>query len=185
MANRNILLALVLLAIAASVGIAIDGERLTSASGSPQRSFVPTAATRPLQKPMLGATALIVEVESGLRFAARVDTGANSCSIHVENLTVIGRSPRMQENVGKPVRFRITNRAGQLAWLERPINEVSLIKNSNCAEWRYKVPMTFRCEGRERQVLVSLNDRSDMNYPLLVGRNYLAGAFLVDVGADE
>jgi len=34
-------------------------------------------------------------------------------------------------------------------------------------------------------VLVTLNDRTDMEYPLLVGRNYLRGDFLVDVAKKE
>jgi hypothetical protein len=29
--------------------------------------------------------------------------------------------------------------------------------------------------------MVSLNDRTDMEYPLLIGRNFLRGDFLVDV----
>ena len=137
------------------------------------------------QKPVLGATASITESESGLVFAARVDTGATSCSIHAESVEVAGGSAQMEENVGKTVRFRITNRNGNSAWLERPIANVSLIKNSGCAEWRYKVPLTLLCNGKEKQVLVSLDDRSQMHYPMLVGRNLLAGEFIVDVGADD
>lgn len=185
MARRIFLVAVALVAVAASVGIAAHVERLARASGSFQRTFVPTATTSQSPKPVLRATALIAEEESDFVFAARVDTGAQSCSIHAENLTVVGGSEHMQANVGRVVRFRIANRDGEPAWLERPIAEVSLIRNSNCAEWRYKVPMTFRCEGKEKRVLVTLNDRSEMNYAVLIGRNFLAGTFLIDVGTDE
>jgi hypothetical protein len=34
-------------------------------------------------------------------------------------------------------------------------------------------------------VLVTLNDRTSMDYPLLVGRNFLHGDFLVDVDMDK
>ena len=35
-----------------------------------------------------------------------------------------------------------------------------------------------------KEVLVTLNDRTDMEYPLLLGRNFLRGDFLVDVAQD-
>ncbi|MCI0334254.1 MAG: RimK/LysX family protein [Planctomycetes bacterium] len=136
-------------------------------------------------KPVLGPIAPVTESESGLEFIARVDTGAKTCSIHAEELSVIDGSDTMQQNIGKTIRFRIANRNGQSSWLERPIAEVSYVKNSNGAEWRYLVPMTLACEGTQKEVLVSLNDRSDMNYAMLVGRNLLAGKFLVDVAAEE
>jgi hypothetical protein len=46
---------------------------------------------------------------------------------------------------------------------------------------RYKVPLVFEWNGFRKEVLVTLNDRTHMEYPLLVGRNFLSGDFLVDV----
>jgi hypothetical protein len=34
-------------------------------------------------------------------------------------------------------------------------------------------------------VLVTLNDRADLDYPLLVGRNFLFDDFVVDVSLDN
>ena len=46
--------------------------------------------------------------------------------------------------------------------------------------------MTLIVEEVEREVLVSLNDRSRMSYTMLLGRNFLDGQFLVDVtGGDD
>jgi hypothetical protein len=36
-----------------------------------------------------------------------------------------------------------------------------------------------------KEVLVTLNDRTSMEYPLLVGRNFLQSDFLVDVDEDK
>jgi hypothetical protein len=177
-----VLTAVALFAAAPPIAFAMETERLARASGTLRRQSVLAISTRESQKPVLGPTTLVAETESGFAFAARVDTGAKSCSIHAEGIDVVDGSPRMEENVGKLVRFRITNPDGKPAWLERTIAEVALVRSSDCSEWRYKVRLTLRCEGRERQVLVSLNDRSDMHYPVLIGRNFLAGAFLVDVG---
>jgi hypothetical protein len=43
------------------------------------------------------------------------------------------------------------------------------------------VLLTLRWKDFEKEVLVTLNDRTDMEYPLLIGRNFLRGDFLVDV----
>jgi hypothetical protein len=37
----------------------------------------------------------------------------------------------------------------------------------------------------EKKVLVTLNDRTDMEFPLLIGRNFLRGDFLVDVEKND
>jgi hypothetical protein len=180
-----VLTAVALFAAAPPIAFAMETERLASASGKPRRLPLSATRTSESRKPVLGPTTLVAETESGFAFAARVDTGAKSCSIHAEDIDVVDGSPRMEENVGKLVRFRINNPDGKPAWLERSIAEVAFVKNSDCSEWRYKVPLTLRCEGKEREVLVSLNDRSEMRYSALIGRNFLAGTFLVEVGAGE
>jgi hypothetical protein len=48
------------------------------------------------------------------------------------------------------------------------------------------VPVMLTVAGVQREVLVSLNDRSRMSYSMLLGRNFLEGKFVVDVtGADD
>jgi hypothetical protein len=171
--------------ITAGVGIGVEAMRPADASGLSRRFSVDLPSTFAEVKPVLGATALVTEVESRLAFDARVDSGAKSCSIHANEVRVIDASERMEDNVGKPVRFRISSADGKHVWLERTIAEVVYVKNSSRAELRYKVPMTLRCEGKEKRVLVSLNDRSQMNHALLIGRNFLADDFLIDVRSTD
>jgi hypothetical protein len=140
-----------------------------------------TTTSASVRKPVLGQTAFVTEIESGLAFLARVDTGAASCSIHAEEIRIVEASDDLHANVGKTVCFRITDRDGQSKWLQRPINKVKKIKNPNGTEHRYLVTLNFFCQGQVREVLVSLNDRSTMNYSLLLGRNFLTGNFMVDV----
>ena len=149
MARRIFLVAAAILAVVPSAGIAIEVERLALASGPPHRFSAPSPTPGQARKPVLGATAAIAEKESGLVFASRVDTGAKSCSIHAEDLMVIGGSPRMEEIPGKTVRFRICQsrrRAGVDQSVPLPKFHSSSIRT--VTEWRYKVPMIFRCEGK-------------------------------------
>ncbi len=133
------------------------------------------------EKQVIGPTAIVEEVESDLTFPARVDTGATTSSLHVEDCKIEDEASQMAENVGKMIRFRIKNHRGESEWLERKIAEICVIKTSEREETRYKVPVTLNCLNVKKRVLVSLNDRSHMAYPILLGRNFLQGDFVVDV----
>jgi hypothetical protein len=141
------------------------------------------------KKRIIGATAVLTEVSTGLPFAARIDTGAESCSLHVEKLEIKDESPRPIQNLGKSIRFLIKNEKDESKWIETTIARVVRIRSSVQKEGefdrRYKVRLTLRWEDFRKEVLVTLNDRTEMAYPLLVGRNFLRGDFLVDVDKDN
>lgn len=133
------------------------------------------------EKRIIGPITLIEETETDLSFKARVDTGATTSSVHVEAWRIEDESPNMAENIGKKIRFCIKNHRGEAQWITRKIADLSVIKTSEREEERYKVKMTLRCDNVKKKVLVSLNDRSHMDYPMLLGRNFLQGDFVVDV----
>ncbi len=150
-------------------------------------SGLPTAVAEDPAQPTfhrIGPTATVVEVSTGLPFAARVDTGATSCSIHCEQMEIDDASPDPRENVGKPIRFQVKNDDGRTEWIESRIASHVIVRTSERVDDRYKVPLELRWEDVEKKVLVTLNDRAGMNYPVLLGRNFLRGDFLVDVTLD-
>ncbi len=132
-------------------------------------------------KHVIGATATVEEVRSDLLFKARVDTGATTSSLHIEEYIIEDEAERMEDNVGKKIRFRMKNQDGESEWLKSRIAEVSLIQTSVDAEHRYKVLLTLQLYEVKKKVLVTLKDRSHMKYPMLLGRNFLRGDFIVDV----
>ncbi len=151
-----------------------------------ENASLATSKTKAPAKRVLGSVVTVGEAEIDMLFLARVDTGAQTCSLHTAEKVVLNGSRFMEDNIGKTIRFRIENRQSESQWLERPIAEVRLITTSEGEETRYLVPMTLTCAGVEREVLVSLNDRSRMSFSMLLGRNFLAGEFVVDVSrADE
>lgn len=141
----------------------------------------------PKKKRIIGATAKILEKESGLVFNARVDTGAKSCSLHVEEMVIENEEEGFQNNINKVVKFKVRNGSDKTRLIERRIKKYVLIKTSGHVERRYKVPLTLSWNGGavEKKVLVTLNNREGMNYPLLLGRNFLTNDFLVDVDVDS
>jgi hypothetical protein len=141
------------------------------------------------KKRVIGATAIIKETKSGLPFAARVDTGAASCSLHVERIEIENESAKLVENVGKPIRFLVKNEEGDEKWIESTIARVVRVRSAaqqvGEPDRRYKVLLTLVWEDFRKEILVTLNDRTEMTYPLLIGRNFLRGDFLVDVDKDN
>jgi hypothetical protein len=137
------------------------------------------------EKHIIGATETITEANSGIEFAARIDTGAKTCSLHVEQMEIEDESTRRLENIGKTVRFLIKGEGGKAAWLERQIVAAVRVKSSMLKtgefDQRYKVRLALEWKNVRKEVLVTLNDRTEMAYPMLIGRNFLRGDFLVDV----
>src|SRR4051812_38875949 len=82
-----------------SVGIGIMG-----ASGN-ESSTKSTKRT-------IGATAILSEISTGFKFPARVDTGAETCSLHVEKIEIQDKTARRTKNVGKSVRFLLKGSDG-------------------------------------------------------------------------
>lgn len=140
-------------------------------------------------KRIIGAIAKITEGNSGIEFLARVDTGATTCSIHVEDLKIEGESPKRLENVGKNVKFLLKGPEGTSKWVEAKIVAAVRVKSSALKngdfDRRYKVRLPLQWQDVRKEVRVTLNDRAEMAYPLLIGRNFLRGDFLVDVALSD
>jgi hypothetical protein len=123
------------------------------------------------EKQLIGPTAVVVIKEAGIRFDARVDTGAGTTSINAQNI----------KQSGGTVVYTIVNGSGQQARLSSKIIKQAIVKNAESSEKRMYVYLTLEYNGDIKTTLVNLNDRSNSSYKLLLGRNWLAGRYLVDV----
>jgi hypothetical protein len=132
----------------------------------------------------IGPVTTVTEVSTGLPFRARVDTGATTCSIHYEAIEIEDAAASPEENVGKPVRILVKNPDGKSRWIDTKIADHVVVRTSTDEDERYKVRLKLRWEDVEKKVLVTLSDREKMKYPVLLGRNFLRGDFLVDVNLD-
>lgn len=109
------------------------------------------------------------------RLRAKIDTGARSSALHVENIRELGagrvrfdvRLSRNQHERRVTVEARVARR-GQV----RP--------SSGELEARIFVAVRVRIGPVEREIELSLVDRGRMIYRMLIGRRALAHAFLVD-----
>jgi len=110
-----------------------------------------------------------------IRLKAKMDTGAKTSSLSVISIKHFSRD-------GRPwVRFRVYNSDGHPITLERPVVRTVLIKRHGEPPKPRPVVMMNLCVGSVlKAAQIDLANRSNYLYPLLVGRRFLAGHFLVD-----
>ncbi len=135
---------------------------------------------------LIGAEETVQVSDAGLSFLGRVDTGATVTSINAEHIEVIDGDPENpKQNAGKQLRFTLVNAAGEKQQLQRPIIKVRYVHSSDCGEWRYYVYLKIRFRQHEQKLLVNLNDRSRSTKKLLLGRDWLAQGYIVDISGSE
>jgi hypothetical protein len=109
------------------------------------------------------------------RLRAKIDTGARSSALHVENIRELG--------FGR-VRFDVRlsrSQSERRVTVEAPIERRGPVRASNGeVETRIFVLIRLRIGPIEREVELSLVDRGRMIFRMLIGRRALAHAFLVD-----
>ena len=116
-----------------------------------------------------------------LDFLARVDTGATTTCLHATDYLIREESEDPLENVGKTISFLTISTGGEYKRMTAEIAKVQTVVNAQGREKRYMVWLTLAASGVRKSILVNLRDRSKMKHKLLVGRDWLAEDFLVDV----
>lgn len=138
----------------------------------------PQAATDEHAIAVVGAVEWAFVEPGGIFLEARVDTGAETSSIHAENIQLLEKDGK------RYVSFTLENpETKQIIPLERRLHRRVLIKQTgdSDSERRYVVRMWVTLGKKRTWLDVSLSDRDDFEYPLLLGRNMLVDEFIVDV----
>lgn len=110
----------------------------------------------------------------------RIDTGAKTSSLHVDNIDNFHRQ-------GKPwVRFDIhpnIHNVNETLACEAPVKDIRRIKSSNGkSEERYIIRTPLVLGEQTWSIEISLTDRSEMSFLMLLGREGMANKILVDPG---
>jgi hypothetical protein len=111
----------------------------------------------------------VVLMPWGVRLPARIDTGAATSSLDARELHV-------KNNIAE---FRLPKMYGGLQ-LQLPVIEWQKIRSADFRERRPVVEMTFCMGSKLIRAQVTLNDRSTVTFPLIIGRNVLKDKFVVD-----
>lgn len=126
-------------------------------------------------KKIIGRTDIVDFPELGLHnIGIKMDTGAYTSSIHCTEiiekdgvLTCLFLDHEHQLYNKKKITFVDYKHV--------------VVKSSNgMIQHRYAVKSTIKIFGKTYRLTLSLNDRSDMRFPVLIGRKFLSGKFIVD-----
>ena len=126
-------------------------------------------------KIIIGETEMVIITPPQVTLKARIDTGATTTSIDARNITAFERDSK------KWVKFSVI-KGGKEYKIERPIVKTVMIKRHGIeAQERFIIKMRVTVGDTTKLIDVSLTDRSDYKYPILLGRNFLKDYFIVDV----
>jgi hypothetical protein len=109
----------------------------------------------------------------------KIDTGASISAIHAHRLRII------EKNGQEYLSFKLLDRKHP-QFNNKEIVTASFsekrIKNSfGDTEDRYQVKLRVKLFGKTFNTFFTLTDRKQMTYPVLLGKKFLSGKFLVDV----
>jgi len=130
--------------------------------------------------PVIGAIETLTLEKEKLQLPARIDTGAQTSS-----LSAVGIQP-FERDGKKWVRFQVKDPvSGKMIKLERALERIVKIKRHGALAMERQVVTLLVSIGEIRQNCeFSLIDRSDYEYPALIGRNFLNGKAMVDVSRE-
>ncbi len=105
----------------------------------------------------------------------KVDTGAFTSSIHCENIKVVDKKLYCQFLDEAHPQYNHK----QLVFDNFSIKTVR--SSNGISEERYVIETIIKLGRTKYPIELTLTDRKEMKYPVLLGRKFLAGRFIVDV----
>ena len=106
---------------------------------------------------------------------AKIDTGADSCSIHCDDIKI----------EGEMVTFLLHDEVHEAYHGKKitlPIHNIKRVKSSNGkSEERIFIKSLIKLGCKTYQAEISLTNRENMKYPMLIGRRFLSHHYLIDV----
>ena len=136
-------------------------------------SFTPLHAEEKIRI-LIGAVEEVVLFPWGAKLPARIDTGAGMTSLDVRDLTVRD----------KVAQFRLPEKYGN-ALISLPVVRHCNVRSASSRGRRPVVEIELCVGSKRMRVHVNLNNRSQVEYPLIVGRNVLNHGFMVDCAQEK
>lgn len=137
------------------------------------------------KRDVLGFVEWIVLDNPSLRLKARLDTGANTASLHATEVEAFKRNGEEWVRFDLPLDHHKESDDADVEdatlSFERPIERTILVKRKGAdSQRRHVVEMEFCLNGQQHETQFSLTDRSRFTYPALLGRRFMGGEILVD-----
>ncbi|MDX9795240.1 MAG: RimK/LysX family protein [Sulfurimonadaceae bacterium] len=131
-------------------------------------------------KKIIGRREVVSIIELELNdIDAKIDTGADSNALHCDDIVV---------DEHNYVHFKLLDEVHPSyhgKQMKMPLYKLKRVKSSNGEiQLRPSIKVTLQFFGKRYKSVISLTNRADMKYPMLIGRRFLSKRFLVDVSQD-
>ena len=124
---------------------------------------------RASEKINIGVIEDVMLLPWGIILPARIDTGAASSSLDARDIKIKGNT----------VTFKLAPQYSGTE-LSLPIVKHKTIRSAEARERRVVVELEICIASKRLRTRVNLNDRSGVQYPMLLGRNTLMNNFVID-----
>jgi hypothetical protein len=116
--------------------------------------------------------------DPGLVLKAKLDTGAETSSLDARILKKFRKAGK------RWIRFSVADRESgeEFVIVRERVRTIGVVQHNGSRQTRPVVILRICIAGQMLETEVSLIDRSEFNYPLLLGRSALASFALVDAG---
>ena len=132
-----------------------------------------------MTKPVLGYIQPVILPDLGIQCYAKVDTGACTSSLHATNIRPFTRDG--QPWLSFSVHFFSAKQKIEQDCEAKLIAQRSITSSNGASSLRYIIETPLQVANQCFLIEVSLSNRRNMNYPMLLGRKAISGRFLVDV----
>jgi hypothetical protein len=138
---------------------------------------IPEKFKRIEKKAVIGQVEYTTIEPSNWTFESRIDSGATTTSIDARDITPFERDGKSW------VRFNLLDRKTKETFqIEKPVERVVKIKRHGTeVQERFAVLLDLTIGQVKERIEVTLTDRSDFTYPVLIGRNFLMDRAIIDV----
>jgi hypothetical protein len=144
---------------------------------------VPGAADHSQDLVLVGWKEFLDLPDLGIRaLKAKVDTGARSSALHVDEIIVLSQEP---DGSGELLLRLAPDRRRPEVHQEARVHQIAripVVDSGGHREIRPLIETTLVLGPVQKRIRLTLTDRSSMLFRMILGRKSLEGSFLVDVG---
>ncbi|ADJ28786.1 ATP-dependent zinc protease [Nitrosococcus watsonii] len=133
------------------------------------------------ERAIMGWVEPVVFIPWGVELKAKLDSGAKTSSLHAEHIVRFKKGD--EEWVRFALAVEIKGKEIKQFQMEQPlVRDVLIKRHRGSAKRRPVVNLKLCLNGKHHRVQFSLVDRSQLNYPVLLGRRFLRKVALIDPG---
>ncbi len=127
------------------------------------------------EKQIMGLVEKAKIYPDGIELDAKLDTGADSCSLHASDIK------QFKKDGNEWVKFTIEDRYGKkIQWQSEVSRSVRIKRLDGKSQVRKTIRVGLCLGGIYKMSELTLVDRGKFNYQMLIGKRYLSGDFVVD-----